>query len=101
MYKLKLSFLFYIYPIYQHKKVKKTAEQLAQKFWQLRNDFVFVAPTGSLEEALTKALESKVHPYFISDSGDNPTAGGAGDGATTSVTILSILPQPVFIAVMV
>ena len=70
-------------------KVKKTAEQLAQKFWNLRNDFVFVAPTGSLEEALTKALASKVHPYFISDSGDNPTAGGAGDVTWTITEILN------------
>lgn len=74
-------------------KVKKTAEQLAQKFWQLRNDFVFVAATGTLEEALEKALASKVHPYFISDSGDNPTAGGAGD---VTWTITEILKNPAF-----
>lgn len=74
-------------------KVKKTAEQLAKRFWDLRNDFVFVAPTGSLEEALTKALASKVHPYFISDSGDNPTAGGAGD---VTWTLTEILKNPAF-----
>lgn len=74
-------------------KVKKTAEQLAQRFWDLRNDFVFVAPTGSLEDALAKALVSKVHPYFISDSGDNPTAGGAGD---VTWTITEILKNPAF-----
>jgi microcystin degradation protein MlrC len=74
-------------------KVKETAQQLAQRFWDLRNDFVFVAPTGSLEEALTKALASKVHPYFISDSGDNPTAGGAGD---VTWTITEILKNPAF-----
>ncbi len=75
------------------KKVKETAEQLAQQFWQLRNNFVFVAPTGTLEEALAKALASKVHPYFISDSGDNPTAGGAGD---VTWTITEILKNPAF-----
>ncbi len=74
-------------------KVKKAAEQLAKKFWDLRNDFVFVAPTGTLEEALTKALASKVHPYFISDSGDNPTAGGAGD---VTWTLTEILKNPIF-----
>src|SRR5688572_14663887 len=51
-------------------KVKQTAKQLAHKFWEVRNDFKFVAPTASLREALTKALASKVHPFFISDSGD-------------------------------
>jgi microcystin degradation protein MlrC len=70
-------------------RVKRTAEKLAQKFWQVRNDFVFVAPSGSLQEALTKALASKVHPFFISDSGDNPTAGGAGDVTWTLTEILN------------
>ena len=74
-------------------KVKQTAEQLAQRFWQLRNDFVFVATTGSLAEALAKALASKVHPFFISDSGDNPTAGGAGD---VTWTLTEILKNPAF-----
>ncbi len=69
-------------------KVKKTAEMLAKKFWEVRNIFEFVAPTGTLEEALTKALASKVHPFFISDSGDNPTAGGAGDVTWTLTEIL-------------
>lgn len=69
-------------------KVKSTAEQLAQAFWNVRNQFVFVAPTGTLEEALTKAFASKLHPFFISDSGDNPTAGGAGDVTWTITEIL-------------
>jgi microcystin degradation protein MlrC len=73
--------------------VKREASQLAKRFWDLRNDFVFVAPTGTLEEALAKALASKVHPYFISDSGDNPTAGGAGD---VTWTITQILKNPAF-----
>ncbi len=73
--------------------VKREASQLAKRFWDLRNDFVFVAPTGTLEDALTKALASKVHPYFISDSGDNPTAGGAGD---VTWTITQILNNPAF-----
>ena len=74
-------------------KVKNTAELLAKKFWAVRNDFTFVAPTGSLEEALAKALASKVHPFFISDSGDNPTAGGAGD---VTWTLTEILKHPEF-----
>ena len=74
-------------------KVKQAAEQLAHKFWEVRNDFEFVAPTGSLEEALTKALASKAHPFFISDSGDNPTAGGAGD---VTWTLTEILKHPEF-----
>jgi microcystin degradation protein MlrC len=59
--------------------VAKGAEQLARGFWQARRDFAFVAPTGTLADCLDEALASSARPYFISDTGDNPTAGGAGD----------------------
>jgi microcystin degradation protein MlrC len=73
--------------------VTQTAEKLAQSFWKARADFAFVAPTGSLTESLDKALASKTHPFFISDSGDNPTAGGAGD---VTWTLKEILARPEF-----
>ncbi|MFT3946392.1 MAG: M81 family metallopeptidase [Agriterribacter sp.] len=59
--------------------VTASAEELANHFWRVRNEFHFVAPTGNLKECLDKATASKKRPFFISDSGDNPTAGGAGD----------------------
>jgi len=55
------------------------AERLARGFWDARRDFAFVAPTGTLDDCLDEALASTARPYFISDTGDNPTAGGAGD----------------------
>ncbi|MEU1408027.1 M81 family metallopeptidase [Streptomyces sp. NPDC005728] len=55
------------------------AERLARAFWDARHDFVFVAPTGTLADCLDEALASTAQPYFVSDTGDNPTAGGAGD----------------------
>lgn len=57
------------------------AERLARLFWDAHADFKFVAPTGSFYECLDVALASNKRPYFISDSGDNPTAGGSGDVA--------------------
>jgi len=69
-------------------KVTATAEAIAKSFWAVRNEFVFVAPTASLEESLALAIASKVHPYLISDMGDNPTAGGAGDVTWTLKKIL-------------
>ena len=60
-------------------QVTEGAKSLAEHFWSVRNDFEFVAPTASLEEVLAKAIRSDKKPYFISDMGDNPTAGGAGD----------------------
>ena len=69
-------------------KVTATAEALAKSFWKVRNDFVFVAPTATLDESLNFAIASKKHPYLISDMGDNPTAGGAGDVTWTLKKIL-------------
>ncbi|MDJ1503091.1 M81 family metallopeptidase [Xanthocytophaga agilis] len=74
-------------------KVTHTAEQLAKSFWDARSGFAFVAPTGSLKESLDKAVKSPKHPFFISDSGDNPTAGGAGD---VTWTLQEILKRPEF-----
>ncbi len=74
-------------------KVTTTAEKLAQSFWDVRNDFVFVAPTTTLEECLESAISSDKKPFFISDMGDNPTAGGAGD---VTWTLHEILKRPEF-----
>jgi len=74
-------------------KVTSTAEQLAQSFWKVRNEFQFIAPVGTLKESLDKAVKSDKHPFMISDMGDNPTAGGAGD---VTWTLTEILKRPEF-----
>lgn len=74
-------------------KVTQAAEKLANNFWNVRSQFDFVAPTGKLDDVLTKAISSQKHPFFISDTGDNPTAGGAGD---VTWTITEILKRPEF-----
>lgn len=59
------------------------AERLAARLWDVRDEFAFVARTGSLDEAVAAALAHRAsgggRPYLISDSGDNPGAGGSGD----------------------
>lgn len=58
------------------------ALKLAHEFWERREDFVFVTETYKPKEALEKALEyakKKDIPVYISDSGDNPTAGASSD----------------------
>lgn len=70
------------------KKVKSSAEKLATNFWKYRNEFDFVAPTKNLNESLEQALNSNKTPFFISDMGDNPTAGGAGDVTWTLEKLL-------------
>ncbi len=69
-------------------KVTKSAEELAEYFWKVRSEFKFIAPTASLDESLNKAIASNKHPFIISDMGDNPTAGGAGDVTWTLNEIL-------------
>ena len=75
------------------KKVTQAAEDLAENFWKVRSEFEFVAPVASLDVSLDQAIASEVHPYIISDMGDNPTAGGAGD---VTWTITEILKRPEF-----
>jgi microcystin degradation protein MlrC len=70
-------------------EVKNSSEYLAQSFWNVKNEFEFVAPVGNLKESIDLALESKTKPFIISDMGDNPTAGGAGDVTWTLEKLLN------------
>jgi microcystin degradation protein MlrC len=73
--------------------VSSTARSLASAYWEARDSFAFVAPSGSLSECVATALASDKRPFFISDSGDNPTAGGAGDVSWTLGQLLSSVPS--------
>ena len=73
--------------------VSSNAESLAKAFWDVRHEFAFVAPTADLETSLSYALKSDKKPYIISDMGDNPTAGGAGD---VTWTLRELLKKKVF-----
>ncbi|TDD62364.1 M81 family peptidase [Kribbella antibiotica] len=70
--------------------ITERATELAKAYWDARADFEFVAPTGTLHECVNAALQSTARPFLISDSGDNPTAGGAGDVSWTLRELLSI-----------
>ncbi len=74
-------------------QVSAAAESLAKAFWEVRNQFEFVAPTATFEESIKMALASDKKPFMISDMGDNPTAGGAGD---VTWTLNEILKMPEF-----
>ena len=76
------------------KQVVESAEELAKDFWNFRHDFEFVAPTTDIEDAFNKAfnylkVREDKRPFIISDMGDNPTAGGAGDVTWTLDKILN------------
>ena len=74
-------------------QVKASAEYLAKNFWEVRRQFEFVAPVAGLKESLDMGLASTKKPFVISDMGDNPTAGGAGD---VTWTIHELLKRPEF-----
>jgi microcystin degradation protein MlrC len=75
------------------KQVETSAKALAQRFWDVRKQFDFEAPTKSLEECLNAAIAGTKKPFFISDMGDNPTGGGAGD---VTWTLARLLQRPEF-----
>jgi microcystin degradation protein MlrC len=58
------------------------AGKIARRFWDARHAFDFVAPAGPADWCLDRAARLAAageRAIFISDSGDNPTAGGVGD----------------------
>ncbi|MCL2414335.1 MAG: M81 family metallopeptidase [Bacteroidales bacterium] len=75
------------------RQVSHSARQLAERFWSVRHEFDFEAPVMSFEESLDAAIASNKRPFFISDMGDNPTAGGSGD---VTWTLARLLQRPEF-----
>lgn len=59
--------------------IRDTATHLAKLYWNHRADFKFGVPALSVEDCIHNAMQDNVKPILISDSGDNPTAGGVGD----------------------
>ncbi|MYD08702.1 MAG: M81 family metallopeptidase [Chloroflexi bacterium] len=55
------------------------ARTLAQAYWDARHEFDFGVPTGSVDDCINMALAAVESTVFLSDSGDNITAGAAGD----------------------
>lgn len=59
--------------------VQREAARLARAYWDARGDFNFGVQTASVDDCIEIALGAPEACVFISDSGDNPTAGGVGD----------------------
>jgi microcystin degradation protein MlrC len=68
--------------------LKKDALSLAQQYWDARKEFQFGVPTGTMAECIERARHLDTKPVIISDSGDNPTAGGSGDRADALAGLL-------------
>jgi microcystin degradation protein MlrC len=73
--------------------IRREAQRLAHLFWDARRDFAFVAETATLDDGIAAAIAPEApRPYFLSDTGDNPTAGGAGDVTWTLAQLLDSKP---------
>ena len=68
---------------------ERLTKELAEQYWNARTEFAFGTQTCSLEDCITKAMESKTSPVVLADSGDNPTGGGNGDQATVLAALLA------------
>jgi microcystin degradation protein MlrC len=69
--------------------LERQARQLAQQYWDAREDFKFGVPVGSLDELIDQAQTIDSQPVILADSGDNPTGGGIGDRAEVLELLLN------------
>ncbi|MBN1185717.1 MAG: M81 family metallopeptidase [Bacteroidales bacterium] len=58
---------------------KNEAIRLARQIWDSRKKLELDVPSGSIDEMIRKSQEYADTTIFISDSGDNTTAGAPGD----------------------
>jgi microcystin degradation protein MlrC len=58
---------------------RREAARLAAAAWERRAEFGPDVETGSVEACIARAMAAPESTLFLSDSGDNVTAGGAGD----------------------
>ena len=65
---------------YDEDAIAACAAELARAYWDARQGFVIVSEhSGSWDEAIDFAVSRPALPLWISDSGDNVTAGSSGD----------------------
>jgi microcystin degradation protein MlrC len=65
---------------YDEASVIACAEYLARLYWEAREEFVIVSDhSGTWQQALDFAFDGPAAPLYISDSGDNVSAGSTGD----------------------
>ena len=58
---------------------RRTAAKLAGEIWARRHDFQLSMETASIRDGLRRAAQLTERPVYLTDSGDNTSAGAAGD----------------------
>lgn len=65
------------------------ADRLAAAFWERRVDFDYGTEAYPVDEAVAVAMAAPEPTVFLSDSGDNPGAGGTTDVTTVLASLLA------------
>lgn len=73
-------------------EAEKIAKDLALKLWNTRKSYKFLCEAELPEECVERAIAGKERRIFITDSGDNTTAGAEGD--TTGLLELFLQKNP-------
>ncbi len=74
------------------------ARALAREVWYRRREFKFGLEVATVDDAIRTAMQSPDTPVFITDSGDNVTAGGAGDIPFILERLLALGAQDALVA---
>lgn len=69
---------------------REQAVKLAESIWTIHEEFILRMETAEVAVGLKRALTSTVRPVYVSDSGDNTTAGAAGDLTTLLQAVLDL-----------
>lgn len=69
---------------------RSQAVKLAQSIWDAHEQFILRMETAEVAEGLKRALTSPQRPVYVSDSGDNTTAGAAGELTTVLQAALDL-----------
>ena len=78
--------------------LQREAEGLAAEIWASREQFAPDSPTAPIEEAIRMAYAAAERPVFVSDSGDNPTGGAAGDTPLILAHLIAVGAEDVLLA---
>jgi len=74
------------------------AARLAGEVWARRHDFGFGIESADIDPAIRRAMSARQGPVILSDSGDNVTAGGAGDIPLLAERLLALGAQDAVVA---